>query len=169
MRRVASQCGVSATAIYRHFEDKDALVCAAVLEGFRLFGSYLLRALEEKSPLARLEQMGRRYFDFAQEHPQAYRILFMLDCKAQGMEKLDDSQRREVQGTFQLLEDRVSECQRAGVVRAGEPRALAAFVWSSYHGLVTILLGERLGVLAEEARASLVDQQLALTLRAVAS
>lgn len=168
MRRVASQCGVTATAIYRHFEDKDALVCAAVVEGFRLLGSYLLQALEAKSPLARFQQMGRRYFDFAREHPHDYRIIFMLDCRAQGMAKLDEDQRREIQGTFQMLQDRVTECQAAGVLGAGEAQALAAFVWSSYHGLASLLLSGGLGLLEGEALASLIDQQLALTLRAVA-
>ena len=69
MRKVARACGVSATAIYRHYQDKDELVAQAVLEGFRIFGSYLMDALEQKTPIRRFRVLGRRYFDFALDNP----------------------------------------------------------------------------------------------------
>jgi AcrR family transcriptional regulator len=166
MRRVASQCGVSATAIYRHFADKDALACAAVVDGFRLFGSYLAQSLQAPTPLERLERIGRRYFDFAREHPHEYRLIFMLDCPALGLEKLDESSRREIDGTFQMLQDRIAECQLAGVVRAGDPRSLAAFVWASSHGLASLMISGNLDAGPEPAL-GLVEQQLSLTLKAI--
>lgn len=167
MRAVAAQCGVSATAIYRHFDDKDALVCAAVLDGFRRFGSYLLASLEAPSPLERLRCMTRRYFDFALEHPQHYRLIFMLDCHAVGMDKLDSSQKREVHGTFQMLRDRIAECQVEGVVREGDPSALAAYVWASLHGLASLLLTGNIDG-SESRGAALVERQLTLTLQSLA-
>ncbi|MCC2105214.1 MAG: helix-turn-helix transcriptional regulator, partial [Hyphomicrobiales bacterium] len=38
LRGVARAVGVSATAVYRHFPDKDALLSAIAEEGFRLLG-----------------------------------------------------------------------------------------------------------------------------------
>ena len=95
MRKVGQAAGVSATAIYRHFEDKDALLSAAVTRGAQIFGSYLMDALGEATPFARLRRMGRRYFDFALEHRHDYQLLFMLDCGQIKMEKLDERAQKE--------------------------------------------------------------------------
>jgi AcrR family transcriptional regulator len=153
MRAVAKKCGLTAAAIYRHYEDKDALVAAAVVEGFRIFGSYLMDALECDTPEERFRMLGRRYFDFARENPQDYRLIFMTDCKQLGMRHLDEISKREISGTFQLLQDRVSECQAAGIFHAGDARALAASVWSSTHGLSSLFITGNLGETAEEANA----------------
>lgn len=140
MRKVASACGVSATAIYRHYQDKDELVAQAVLEGFRIFGSYLMDALEQRTPILRFRVLGRRYIDFALENPADYRLIFMTDCRELGMTHLDELSRREISGTFQLLQDRISECQRAGDFAKGNARTLAASVWASTHGLSSLLV-----------------------------
>lgn len=145
MRKVAGACDVSATAIYRHYADKDALVAAAVVDGFRTFASYLLDALEQPTPLRRFRTLLRRYFDFSRENPQDYRLIFMTDCVELGFRRLDEVAAREISGTFQLLQDRIAECQVAGHFRAGEPRALAASTWSSLHGLASLLLTGQLG------------------------
>lgn len=161
MRRVATACGVSATAIYRHYADKDALVGAAVVEGFRTFGQYLLSALEQPTPSARFRHLGQRYFDFAQDHRADYQLIFMTDCKALGLSKLNDDSQRQVGGTFQLLQDRIADCQRCGDFRTGDPRELAAFVWACVHGLASLLVTGNLGADAIE-RAALVTQHLDL-------
>ncbi len=145
MRRVAAACGLSATAIYRHFADKDALVAAAVMQGFRTFGAYLHGALDRTTPRARFRQLGARYFDFAREHPQDYRLIFLTDCKQLNLPQLDETQQREVAGTFQMLVDRVTECQETRLFRKGDPRALSAYVWASVHGLASLLIDGRLG------------------------
>src|SRR5690606_17936636 len=98
MRKVASACGVSATAIYRHYQDKDELVAQAVLEGFRIFGSYLMAALQHRTPIRRFRVLGRRYLDFALENPADYRLIFMTDCRELGMTHLDELSRREISG-----------------------------------------------------------------------
>lgn len=159
MRRVAQACGISAPAIYRHYDDKDALVTAAILEGFRTFGSYLLDALEQPTPEQRFRHLGQRYFDFALEHPQDYRLMFMTDCGQLNMTQLDETSQREIDGTFQLLQDRVAECQREGVFSPADPRTVAAYVWSSVHGLASLMVNGNLGSSAEE-RDALTEQQL---------
>lgn len=146
MRRVAAACGVSAPAIYRHFPDKDALLAQAALAAFRTFGSYLLDGLDETTPVRRFRKLGRRYFDFALEHRYDYQLIFMTDCRTLGLTRLDETSKREINATFQLLQDRVVECQRAGIFVAGDPRALSVYVWSSVHGLASLLLTGNLDV-----------------------
>jgi hypothetical protein len=64
----------------------------------------------------------------------------MTDCRELGMTHLDELSRREISGTFQLLQDRISECQRAGVFSKGDAKSLAASVWASTHGLSSLLV-----------------------------
>ena len=47
MRAVASQVGLSATAIYHWFEGKEDLVDRVVLHGFRRSEAYMWKAIEE--------------------------------------------------------------------------------------------------------------------------
>ncbi|HSC88979.1 MAG TPA: helix-turn-helix domain-containing protein, partial [Polyangiaceae bacterium] len=80
LRKVAAQCGISAPAIYRHFEDKDDLLAAAIQRGAALFTNYLLSALSEATPRERLQQLGQRYFRFAVENPRDYELIFVVRC-----------------------------------------------------------------------------------------
>src|SRR5215831_17121958 len=60
LRGVGARLGVSRTALYRHFEDKTALLARVALEGFRLFREALQTAVDEARNLRRdpLEEMG---------------------------------------------------------------------------------------------------------------
>ncbi len=145
LRRVAALAGVSPTAVYRHFDDKDALLVAAVLKGSAVFTEYLLSALSERTPIERLRKLGRRYFDFAVENPSDYELLFVANHRALGLDKCDEKTRAETGVSFQLLVDRVAECQLSGDVRSGDPRALALSIWAGVHGIVSLALSGRLG------------------------
>src|SRR5512145_3484417 len=48
LRGVGEALGVSRTALYRHFSDKQALVAAVAREGFRAFRLALVEAWERK-------------------------------------------------------------------------------------------------------------------------
>jgi AcrR family transcriptional regulator len=146
MRKIASACGVSAPAIYRHFKDKDDLLSAAIVEGAELFTRYLLDALVEQSPLARLRLLGLRYFDFALENPRDYELIFVLNCRQLGLSRLDEKARTKSNGSFQILVDRVAECQRSGDVMSGSPEALALSIWAGVHGLVSLALSDHLRI-----------------------
>src|SRR6187549_1778521 len=70
LRGVGAALGVSRTALYRHFADKDALLAAVAREGFRLLREALLEAWErEGRGTAGFEAMGDAYLTFAIEHP----------------------------------------------------------------------------------------------------
>lgn len=139
LREVARRVGVSAAAVYRHFEGKDALLAAVCEEGFRTFSSYLLRALAEPTPLGRMRAAGDLYLRFALENPHDYRFIFMssVDDLGLGLETVDP---RATSPTFQFLVDRVSECIESGSLAAGDPREMAASIWAHVHGLAALRL-----------------------------
>ncbi|MCH2108403.1 MAG: TetR/AcrR family transcriptional regulator [Polyangiaceae bacterium] len=152
MRKLASSVGISPTAIYRHFQDKDELASQLVLESFRHFGSYLKDSERSKKPLLRFRRIAQRYFDFSQEHENEYRLIFMTDRELLGFDRLDEDQVQEVSAPFEMLVERVQECQDAGLFMAGEPRLLAAIAWSAFHGLASLLMTGSLGVSNADAQ-----------------
>lgn len=147
MRKVADRVGVSATALYRHFDNKEALLVAVVQAGFERFTTYLLRGLAGKSPRARLELTGESYLHFALENPSYYRIMFMASMEDFGFDQLPECNRETLGRSFQLLVDRVRECQDAEVLRAGDARELAVVIWSFSHGFASLYLSGHMGPL----------------------
>jgi AcrR family transcriptional regulator len=137
MRKVAARVGISATAIYRHYRDRDALIGAVTAEGYQVFSSYLFRALSEPGPRERLVAAGRHYLRFAVEHDAYYRLIFLswdrLPARGPG-------RRGDADGpAFRFLQDRVTECQRAGIVPADRPpMQVALYLWAVCHGLATM-------------------------------
>jgi AcrR family transcriptional regulator len=78
IRSITARAGVSPTALYLHFTDKEELLRAVSAEAFEELGRYLREAaaVHPDDPAARLRAMGEAYISFAQERPGHYRILF---------------------------------------------------------------------------------------------
>lgn len=68
VREAARAAGVSHSAPYRHFPDRDALLAALAEEGVRM----LERALDGLPS----REMARAYVRFAREHPERFRLMF---------------------------------------------------------------------------------------------
>ena len=150
LREVARRSGVSAPAVYRHFDGKDALLGAVCEEGFRLFSSYLLRALRESTPLERMRAAGDLYRRFALENPRHYRFIFMTSADDLGA-ALQKRAPTDGDPTFQFLVDRVSECMRAKVLAKGDAVGVAAVIWAHVHGLVSLRLCGHLAPAGDDA------------------
>jgi AcrR family transcriptional regulator len=133
MRAVAERVGVTATALYRHFADKDAILREVMGEGSRLLGSHLFRALEAPTPLERLRATANVYLDFAAAQPQAYRALYEVGEAEEGspIQLQRGAMRR-------FLRDRVREGMDAGVVAPGDPDGTALSIWAMLHGLASL-------------------------------
>jgi AcrR family transcriptional regulator len=78
VRAVTARAGVSPTALYLHFADRDELVAAVKDRCFEELRSYA-RAAEEVAgpdPAAQLRAMCLNYLAFARERPGHYHVLF---------------------------------------------------------------------------------------------
>ncbi len=73
LREAARRVGVSATATYRHFSDKDHLLAAVAAEGYRDFAD-MLRAVDLADD--GFARMGTAYIEFALAHPGLFRLMF---------------------------------------------------------------------------------------------
>jgi AcrR family transcriptional regulator len=155
LREVARRVGVSAAAVYRHFEDKEALVFAACTQGFQVFSSYLVRALSESSPRARLLATGEQYRLFGLENPLDYRFIFMSSADELGLAEKHQERRATSpmlpqDSTFRFLVDRIQECMTAGVLASADAESTAVLIWAHVHGLVSLRLSNHLGPLGDD-------------------
>ncbi|HEY8211569.1 MAG TPA: TetR/AcrR family transcriptional regulator [Myxococcaceae bacterium] len=138
MRSVAKRVGVTATALYRHFDNKEDLLGELMVQAFETFGSYLYRALGGKTPMERFRRSAEAYLDFALEQREIYRTLFMSPVP-RGKDGVPFTGKRfDSASTFQFLVDRIRECIDSGDLRKDEPEAVAVSVWAHVHGLVSL-------------------------------
>lgn len=159
LREAGERLGVSRTALYRHFADKQALLAAVATEGFRAFGDALAAAWESGGRgRAGLLDMGRAYVRFALGRPSHYRVMFGgFLAHAKG----DPGLRTVAERAFRVLVDAIVELQREELVRAGPAEELAVFVWSSTHGLAMLAIDGQLarpGVSIEALTDQLVER-----------
>ena len=144
LRAVGDTLGVSRTALYRHFSDKQALLAGVGREGFRLLRLALTSAWDEHGRGRKgFEAMGLAYVRFAVAHPAHYRVMFggFIESCAK-----DAGFVEEAQAAFQVLVDSLVEQQRAGLVRRDDPLLLARFIWSVVHGIAMLIIdGELTG------------------------
>jgi AcrR family transcriptional regulator len=143
MRKVAEKVGVSAPAIYRHYENKDELLNVVVTEALKILAAYLEPALEAGTPLERLRQLVERFLRFAVEQPQTYDCAFMV--RTSSIDRMSEELAKHNWRTFQLAVEQVSECMATGVFKEADPAETAIMLWAEAHGLITLFKMHRFG------------------------
>lgn len=138
LRAVARCAGVTAPAIYRHYDGKEDLLWAVCQKGHEHFERYLARGLKGRDARERLILTGLAYLDFALDHRAYYVIMFVAPPEHFGLDRLAERSADESGVSFQMLVDRVRECMDAGVLATDDPTAIALVIWGHVHGLVTL-------------------------------
>jgi AcrR family transcriptional regulator len=150
MRKLAKEVGVTAPALYRHYDGREAVLADVVRAAHRAFMSYIYRALEAPTPLERLMRAGEGYLAFTLEHPRWYAIMFSGPERL-GMEAFPEDIAAMGCAIHQFWIDRVSECMRAGILQDGDPLDVSMTMWAHAHGMVQLFLQGRLGTDDPEA------------------
>ena len=132
LREAARRVGVSATATYRHFQDKDHLLAAVAAEGYREFAEKLRAGGEDKGFVA----MGAAYIEFALAHPGLFRLMFGP--------LLRDRDRYQELGSaadeaFSVL---LESARRYVGDRQEDAESVAYAGWSCAHGLARLVLDD---------------------------
>jgi AcrR family transcriptional regulator len=143
LRSVARRAGVSHSAPYAHFSDKQTLIAAISTEGFRRLYSQLDTALNAHSaePGRQLVACGQAYMRFALNERDIFKVMFsgVLEQEKEYPEFVKISQ-----ATFQLLVKVVDACQEKGILRPAPTDLLATAIWGQVHGLVSLALEKQI-------------------------
>jgi len=142
LREVARRAGVSHAAPYRHFPSKEALLAEVAEEGFRRLNEEMLRRAETagEDGLRRLSELGVGYVAFAAQFPAHFQVMFSttLSSPHPALEEAGKA-------AFGTLLDSIIQCQKAGLMRARDPMALAVTNWGLVHGLAQLIIHGQLG------------------------
>lgn len=158
LRAVASEVGVSPSAAYHYFPDKDALIGGV---GDLLFDELAdLQAARVKlhpgedgeAARQRFRALGKAYFDWAVTEPNLFRLMFGAFCS---MEENDGSQvRREASRAWQLLRSGLDDLLAAGAMNPSMRPYGEILSWSAVHGASALIIE---GHLPKEAFESVLD------------
>jgi AcrR family transcriptional regulator len=138
LRKLAERAGVSRTAPYHHFKNKNDLLAAIAEQGFEVLTAQLSAAIEGQgmSMVQRLELTVERYLLFAMENDTQYELMF-------GRELWRDNPsprlQRIAKDCFRAYAKLPEQFHRQGLLKPNEdPLRLAQVMWSTLHGLVKI-------------------------------
>lgn len=143
IRAISQTVGVSAPSIYRHFEDKDALVLAVCERAYDRFGDFLnAGAAQGEGPLEEIMGRALAYVKFALANPGQYRVLFMTPGSHKHPDMMHenafDMQHSEMKGLVQLVES-MERAMADGLIRpVASALELSVMLWAQVHGIASL-------------------------------
>jgi AcrR family transcriptional regulator len=153
LRAVARRAGVSPTAPYRHYADREALVSAVAAVGYRELAARLAAAHPAPSTPAQLANVAVAYVEFAIERPALFRIMFGEPCDRDNEERV-------------AATAAVSAYVREIVARSfpsADAEALGTAIWALVHGLAFLYLDGKL----DSSRPEHVAERVTATIEAL--
>ena len=146
MRKIAEAIEYSPTAIYLHFKDKESLVRELCLTDFDSLAKAFQRIAREPDPLERLKKSGLAYADFALEHPNHYRLMFMTPHPEGTKDDESTAQRKgnPEADAYAFLLATVAEAIEKGLLRpeVRDPHLVAQAAWAGVHGVISLHLAK---------------------------
>jgi AcrR family transcriptional regulator len=139
LRNVARRVGVSHTAPYNHFTDKQGLLAAISTAGHEQLHQILLITFEKtiNNPLDIIHEIAWAYMQFAFDNPAKFKLMF---SGALEEERAHPGFIAISQKSITLFEEIIAFCQAKGQLPAGRVDELAVKLWSTVHGFTTLML-----------------------------
>ncbi|GAB3414784.1 TetR/AcrR family transcriptional regulator [Flindersiella endophytica] len=153
-RRLATETGVSTTAVYTYFGAMPELVRAVVREGFTRLDDRLHQAEPTDDALLDATRLLWVYRRSALADPHIYRVMFGGSGIAGFSLSKDD--RLIGHQAFRVGVDAVRRLMAEGVYTAGDPWPVSFAIWSAVHGHVMLELNGYF--LAADAAGAAFDQ-----------
>lgn len=162
LRKLGEALGVSRTAAYHHFANKNALLCALAEEGFHQL-NHLMQSIQW-APSSTLDnyllQFVKGYLSFAIEHPARYELMFgraiwqRMEPTSSLKSTAHDSFRAYAE-RMQTLLDTINPSHNK------QPLRVAQVTWGMLHGLCRFMLD---GIYGTSKDMSSISQEAAAML-----
>lgn len=137
LRNVARKAGVSHSALYAHFADKQSLIAAISTEGLKQLCAGIEEGLaaHRAEPAALLVEISLRYLRFALEEPDRFKLMYssVLDKEQAFPDFIDYTHR-----SFEKYVEVIALCQEGGVLPPGPLELTALCLWAGVHGIATL-------------------------------
>ena len=140
MRKLADTVGVSRTAPYHHFKDKNALLCAIAEQGF-CEQEKILRDLRREKNTAEedFKKYVHAYVEYALQHNETYDLMYGRTIWKAG--NPSDALKAASKQTFKAWIDWVEELQEQNILpNSNTPLRIGQTTWASLHGLARLFI-----------------------------
>jgi AcrR family transcriptional regulator len=141
LRMIAEAVEYTAPTILNHFGSKEGLIFAICEEDFRALRARFERIAKVADPVERLRRTGLAYVEFAMDHPNHYRFMFMTAHPVPDASISIDRTNPD-QDAYAFVRATAAKAIEAGRFRADcdDPDLVAQVLWSGVHGLVSLHL-----------------------------
>lgn len=140
MRAIAERIEYTPTAIYHHFQNKEALLDELCSQDFRELARAFQRIGEVADPVERIVRAGKAYVDFGLEHPQHYEFMFMTRRPTSHDTTNGPAKGDPGEDAYAFLRAAVAEAIEGGRFKDeyDDPDAVAQILWGSLHGQLSL-------------------------------
>ena len=159
LREVGRRTGVSHTAAYRHFADRDELLEAVAQLGMERLETAMrdgMATIRSRDPAVaarrRLAEVGRAYVHFALDEPGLFEVAFAAK------ELPDDGS--EAGGPYGVLQGALDDLVESGVLTRARRRGADIVCWAGVHGFAMLHLRGPLAEVPAEQREATLDALL---------
>jgi AcrR family transcriptional regulator len=138
LRGIARTVGVSQTAPYRHFRDKNELLAEIATQAFLdLYTTTSKDIRDDKSASDNIKVTGSTYLAFAIDNPEKYKLMFgpSIQCRSDYPKMVSAGDT-----LFDVLIGQVERGITEGIFLEGCPMVLANTLWTQAHGLASLTI-----------------------------
>ncbi|GAB3430381.1 TetR/AcrR family transcriptional regulator [Flindersiella endophytica] len=146
LREAARAAGVSHSAAYRHFADREALLAEVSRHARNELAAQMRRGVDRAAdPVSRLGAVGTAYVEFAMSEPGLFRTAFGSHPTA-GDARPDPPATHTVEARVdgeepdEILDEVLDQAQAAGLIDPSRRPGAAISAWSAVHGLASLLV-----------------------------
>lgn len=141
LRKLASDLGVSAGAIYSYVEDKEALLRAVIVKEMSAL-SERYEVLDIEDPVERIRTYTLEDIRWVRENPEIYRMMVAFPPRLLQPANFDLKRRPKNFGSkvFGPRAKAVSDAMEAGILREDDPYLINLMLFSAFLGVANLLL-----------------------------
>ena len=162
MRRIAARIEYSPGAIYRYFSNKNELLMALCRQGFEMLLADMPSVGEGDDPYQVLRSVCRGYLQFAHRHPDYYELMFSTtEIIVPDQPDLEAAPML----SYLRFKEIVARCMERKLLEGDSPEAVTVSLWSSMHGLASLMVKRQFRFLPQAERKAIVAGAFEFTLR----
>jgi AcrR family transcriptional regulator len=152
IRKIAERIEYSPPMIYEYFEDKQDLLFALMVDGFRQLQEQTHEVrLANPDPYTALLRMAEVYWDFSMQNPDLYQVMYGLE----GVHIIDMDKANkppEIQRTVEEIIEALEMWRQLVNLQPFDHMDAFHQIWGAMHGIVSLFLSRRAKLTHEQGR-----------------